>query len=42
MEKTLLEAINLLVDRITLAPPSKWTPLVHYREPKRGKTSSSS
>jgi len=22
--------------RITLAPPSKWMPLVHYREPKRG------
>jgi signal peptidase I len=25
-----------LVDRITLAPPAKWMPLVHYREPKRG------
>ena len=24
-----------MVDRITLAPPTKWMPLVHYREPKR-------
>ncbi len=36
MEKTLLVGDHLLVDRITLAPPSKWMPLVHYREPKRG------
>ncbi len=35
MEKTLLVGDHLLVDRITLAPPSKWLPLVHYREPKR-------
>ena len=27
---------HLLVDRITLSPPAKWMPLVHYREPKRG------
>jgi len=36
MENTLLVGDHLLVDRITLAPPSKWMPLVHYREPKRG------
>jgi signal peptidase I len=36
MEKALLVGDHLLVDRITLAPPSKWMPLVHYREPKRG------
>ena len=36
MEKTLLIGDHLVVDRITLAPPAKWMPLVHYREPKRG------
>ena len=36
MEKTLMVGDHLLVDRITLSPPSKWMPLVHYREPKRG------
>jgi len=36
MEKTLLVGDHLLVDRITLAPPAKWMPLMHYREPKRG------
>src|ERR1700691_1154735 len=36
MEKTLLIGDHLVVDRITLAPPSKWLPLVHYREPRRG------
>ena len=36
MEKTLLVGDHLLVDRITLAPPASWMPLVHYREPKRG------
>jgi signal peptidase I len=36
MEDTLLVGDHLLVDRITLAPPAKWMPLVHYREPKRG------
>jgi signal peptidase I len=36
MENTLLVGDHLVVDRITLAPPSKWMPLVHYREPRRG------
>ena len=36
MEKTLLIGDHLVVDRITLAPPTKWFPLVHYREPRRG------
>jgi signal peptidase I len=36
MEDTLLVGDHLVVDRITLAPPSSWMPLVHYREPKRG------
>jgi len=36
MEKTLLVGDHLLVDRITLAPPAKWMPLTHYREPRRG------
>ena len=36
MEKTLLVGDHLVVDRITLAPSSRWMPLVHYREPKRG------
>lgn len=36
MENTLLVGDHLLVDRITLAPPSKWMPLEHYREPRRG------
>jgi signal peptidase I len=36
MEDTLLVGDHLVVDRGTLAPPSKWMPLVHYREPKRG------
>ena len=36
MEKTLLVGDHLLVDRITLAPPAAWMPLVHYREPRRG------
>jgi signal peptidase I len=35
MEKTLMVGDHLVVDRISLAPPSKWMPLVHYREPKR-------
>jgi signal peptidase I len=35
MEKTLLVGDHLVVDRITLAPPEKWMPLVHYREPQR-------
>jgi signal peptidase I len=36
MKDTLLVGDHLVVDRITLAPPTKWMPLVHYREPKRG------
>ncbi len=36
MEKTLLVGDHLLVDRITLAPPTQSIPLVRYREPKRG------
>lgn len=36
MEKTLLVGDHLLVDRITLAPPARWMPLVRYREPRRG------
>jgi signal peptidase I len=36
MEKTLLVGDHLVVDRITLAPPTKWMPLMHYREPRRG------
>ncbi|HWB32876.1 MAG TPA: S26 family signal peptidase, partial [Acidobacteriaceae bacterium] len=36
MEKTLLIGDHVLVDRVTLAPPTHWFPLVHYREPRRG------
>jgi signal peptidase I len=36
MEKTLLVGDHLVVDRVTLAPPAKWMPLVRYREPRRG------
>lgn len=36
MERTLLVGDHLLVDRITLAPPARWMPLVRYREPRRG------
>jgi signal peptidase I len=36
MEKTLLVGDHLVVDRVTLSPPAKWMPLVHYREPRRG------
>ncbi len=36
MENTLLVGDHLLVDRITLSPPTHWMPLVHYREPRRG------
>jgi signal peptidase I len=36
MEKTLLVGDHVLVDRTTLAPPTKWAPFVHYREPRRG------
>jgi signal peptidase I len=36
MEKTLLVGDHLVVDRITLAPPTRWMPLIHFREPRRG------
>jgi signal peptidase I, bacterial type len=36
MLNTLLIGDHLVVDRITLAPPAKWMPFMHYREPKRG------
>jgi signal peptidase I len=36
MEKTLLIGDHVLVDRISFAPPSRWFPLIHYREPRRG------
>jgi len=36
MEKTLLVGDHLVVDRINLAPPTNWMPLVHYRDPRRG------
>ncbi len=36
MEKTLLVGDHLVVEPITLAPPAKWMPLVHYREPRHG------
>jgi signal peptidase I len=36
MENTLLVGDHLVVDRINLAPPAKWMPLLHYREPRRG------
>jgi len=36
MEKTLLIGDHVLVDRITLAPPTSWAPFVHYRPVNRG------
>ena len=36
MEKTLLIGDHVFVDRITLAPPTKWAPFVHYRDVQRG------
>ncbi|MBX6358502.1 signal peptidase I [Pseudacidobacterium ailaaui] len=36
MEKTLLIGDHVVVDRMTLAPPAKWAPFVHYRDVKRG------
>ena len=36
MEKTLLVGDHVLVDRITLAPETKWAPFVHYRDVHRG------
>lgn len=36
MVRTLLIGDHVLVDRISLAPPSKWAPFVHYRDIRRG------
>lgn len=36
MKNTLLIGDHLVVDRITLSPPTSWMPLIRYREPKRG------
>ena len=36
MENALLVGDHLVVDRITLAAPAAWMPLVHMREPRRG------
>lgn len=36
MEKTLLIGDHVMVDRITLAPPSHWAPFMHYRQVRRG------
>ena len=36
MENTLLIGDHVLVDRISLAPPSHWAPFVHYRDVRRG------
>jgi signal peptidase I len=36
MVKTLLVGDHVVVDRITIAPPTKWMPFVHYRPIQRG------
>lgn len=36
MKNTLLVGDHLVVDQITLSPPTSWMPLVRYREPRRG------
>jgi signal peptidase I len=36
MEKTLLVGDHVLVDRVTLAPPAHWAPIIHYRDVHRG------
>ena len=36
MLNTLLIGDHVVVDRITLAPPTRWAPFVHYRPVKRG------
>lgn len=36
MENTLLIGDHVVVDRITLSPPTKWAPFVHYRPVERG------
>ena len=36
MENTLLVGDHVVVDRVTLAPETKWAPFVHYRPVNRG------
>ncbi len=36
MENTLLIGDHVVVDRITLSPPTEWAPFVHYRPVHRG------
>ncbi|WP_109489502.1 signal peptidase I [Occallatibacter savannae] len=36
MKNTLLIGDHLVVDQITLAQPTRWMPLIRYREPRRG------
>jgi signal peptidase I len=36
MQNTLLIGDHVFGDRVSLAPPAHWMPLVHYREVKRG------
>jgi len=36
MQNTLLIGDHVVVDRTTLAPPTKWAPFVHYRPVNRG------
>jgi len=36
MENTLLVGDHVLVDRITLAPPTQWAPFEHHRDVRRG------
>jgi signal peptidase I len=36
MQNTLLIGDHVVVDRVTLAPPTKWAPFVHYRPVQRG------
>src|ERR1700744_555059 len=36
MQNTLLVGDHLVVDRTNLAPPSRWMPLMKYRQPQRG------
>jgi signal peptidase I len=36
MEKTLLIGDHVVVDRVTLAPPTKWAPFLPYRQVRRG------
>jgi signal peptidase I len=36
MVQTLLIGDHVMVDRITVAPPTRWMPFVHYRDVRRG------